>query len=180
MDLTPYIDGLQRDLAASAAPGGPEVIRAAELLGSSIESSARLLLLEALSDAAAEITARLHSATVDVRLRGRQADLTVTEIDDVAEPVAAPTVAEQLADAADQLRAAVRDAGTGDLARVTLRLPEPLKEQVERMAAVEGISVNAWLVRAVATAVGRPPMPPTPPSPHRRGPGRRITGFAQA
>ena len=45
------------------------------------------------------------------------------------------------------------------------------------MAAVEGISVNAWLVRAVATAVGRPPMPPSPP---RRGPGRRITGFAQA
>jgi Ribbon-helix-helix protein, copG family len=140
------------------------------------------LLLEALSDAAAEITARLHSATVDVRLRGRQADLTVTEIDDVAhEPVGhAPTVAEQLAEAADQLRAAVRDAGAGDLARVTLRLPEPLKEQVERMAAVEGISVNAWLVRAVATAIGRPPAPPTPPAPPRRGPGRRITGFAQA
>jgi hypothetical protein len=182
MDLTPYIDGLQRDLAASAAPGGPEVIRAAELLGSSIESSARLLLLEALSDAAAEITARLRSATVDVRLRGRQADLTVTEIDDVADEPAghAPTVAEQLAEAADQLRAAVRDTGAGDLARVTLRLPEPLKEQVERMAAVEGISVNAWLVRAVATAIGRPPTPPTPPSPPRRGPGRRITGFAQA
>ncbi len=181
MDLTPYIDGLQRDLAASAAPGGPEVVRAAELLGSSIESSARLLLLEALSDAAAEITARLRSATVDVRLRGRQADLTVTEIDDVAEPAArAPTVAEQLAEAADQLRTAVRDAAGADLARVTLRLPEPLKEQVERMAAVEGISVNAWLVRAVATAIGRPPTPPTPPSPPRRGPGRRITGFAQA
>jgi hypothetical protein len=167
MDLTPYIDGLQRDLAASAAPGGPEVIRAAELLGSSIESSARLLLLEALSDAAAEITARLHSATVDVRLRGRQADLTVTEIDDVADEPTAPAPP-------------VSDTGAGDLARVTLRLPEPLKEQVERMAAVEGISVNAWLVRAVATAIGRPPTPPTPPSPPRRGPGRRITGFAQA
>ena len=110
MDLTPYIEGLQRDLAASAAPGGPEVIRAAELLGSSIESSARLLLLEALSDAAAEITARLHSATVDALVRGRQADLTVTEIDDVAEPVApGSTVAQQFAEAADQLRAAVRD-----------------------------------------------------------------------
>src|SRR5262249_2754494 len=55
MDLTPYIDGLQRDLAASAAPGGPDVTRAAQLLGGSIEASARLLLLEALSDAAAEI-----------------------------------------------------------------------------------------------------------------------------
>ena len=31
MDLTPYIESLQRDLAASAAPGGAEVTRAAEL-----------------------------------------------------------------------------------------------------------------------------------------------------
>ena len=165
MDLTPYIDGLQRDLAASAAPGGAEVTRAAELLGGSIEASARLCLLEALSDAAAEITARLHSATVDVRLRGREADFKVTEIDHAAEEpaMAAPAAA---------------DTGAGDLARVTLRLPEPLKEQVERAAANEGISVNAWLVRAISGAVsGRPSMSP-PTTTHR--PGRRITGFAQA
>lgn len=181
MDLTPYIDGLQRDLAASAAPGGPEVTRAAELLGSSIEASARLLLLEALTDAAAEITARLRTATVDVRLRGRQADLTVTEIDDVADEPAGPAPAFSVGiREVDDLLARIGFTGAGDLARVTLRLPEPLKEQVERAAAVEGLSVNAWLVRAVATAIGRPPTPPTPPSPPRRGPGRRITGFAQA
>src|SRR5215470_4373953 len=109
MDLTPYIDGLQRDLAASAAPGGPDVTRAAELLGGSIEASARLVLLEALSDAAAEITARLRTATVDVRLRGREADLTVTEIGEAVEETAAPAQA-------------VPDAAAGDLARVTLRL----------------------------------------------------------
>ncbi|HEU0238371.1 MAG TPA: toxin-antitoxin system HicB family antitoxin [Micromonosporaceae bacterium] len=165
MDLTPYIDGLQRDLAASAAPGGPDVARAAELLGGSIEASARLLLLEALSDAAAEITARLRSATVDVRLRGREADLTVTEIVPVTDepPQPAPTTA---------------DTAQGDLARVTLRLPEPLKEQVERAAANEGISVNAWLVRAISAAVGgRGPMHP-PASATRIG--RRLTGYAQA
>src|SRR5262249_55644507 len=93
MDLTPYIDGLQRDLAASAAPGGPDVTRAAELLGGSIEASARLVLLEALSDAAAEITARLRTATVDVQLRGREADLTVTEIGEAVEEPAAPAPA---------------------------------------------------------------------------------------
>ena len=80
MDLTPYIEGLQRDLAATAAPGGPDVTRAAELLTGSIEASARLCLLEALSDAAAEITTKLGTATVDVRLRGREADLIVTEL----------------------------------------------------------------------------------------------------
>jgi HicB family len=170
MDLTPYIDGLQRDLLASAAPGGADVTRAAELLGSSIEASARLCLLEALSDAAAEITARLHTATVDVRLRGREADLTVTEIDDTSEAAEAPVTPPPMAD-------------TGDLARVTLRIPEPLKEQVERAAALEGVSVNAWLVRAIAGAIGgrgpTPPMPPTPPGGSRRGPGRRLTGYAQ-
>jgi len=137
MDLTPYIEGLQRDLAANAAAGGPDVIRAAELLTNSMDASARLCLLEALSEAAAEITSRLASATVDVRLRGREADLTVTEAaTDVSEPVPPMPAPE-----------------TGELARITLRLPEQLKEQAERAAAMEGISVNAWLVRAVAAAL---------------------------
>ena len=62
----------------------------------------------------------------------------------------------------------------GDLTRLTLRMPESLKTHVEQTAAAEGISVNAWLVRAVTAAVQRPKGPP--PS---RG-GKRITGFAQA
>src|SRR4029450_4477116 len=80
MDLTPYLETLRADLAAAAAPGGPETTRAAELLGHSLESSARLALLEALSDAAAEITTRLTDATVEVRLRGREADLVVNSV----------------------------------------------------------------------------------------------------
>src|SRR3954454_9076196 len=80
MDLTPYLETLRSDLAAAAAPGGPETTRAAELLGHSLESSARLALLEALSDAAAEITTRLPDATVEVRLRGREADLVVNQL----------------------------------------------------------------------------------------------------
>jgi hypothetical protein len=165
MDLTPYIEGLQRDLAATAEPGGPDVKRAAELLTGSIEASARLTLLEALSDAAAEITAKLTTATVDVRLRGREADLTVTEVAPAAEPQAAAS-------------ASVPD-GSGELARITLRLPEGLKEQAERAAASEGISVNAWLVRAVAAAVsGRSGSQPPFPGVVRTS--RRLTGYAQA
>ncbi len=165
MDLSPYLDTLRRDLAATAAPGGPEVSRAAELLASSLEASARLCLLEALTDAAAEITAKLGDTSVEVRLRGRGADLVVTEAPPVEPhlpPPPTPTAAE----------------ASADLARITLRLPEPLKEQVERAASAEGISVNAWLVRAIAGAVqsGRPT---PPPSTHHRF-GRRVTGFAQA
>ena len=44
-------------------------------------------------------------------------------------------------------------------ARITLRLPEQLKLQMEAAANREGLSVNAWLVRAVVVALknrGRP------------------------
>jgi hypothetical protein len=156
MDLTPYLEALRADLAASAAPGGTETARAAELLGHSLEASARLALLEALSDAAAEITTRLHDATVEVRLRGREADLVVSRTETEA-PREAPVVD-----------------GGGDLTRLTLRMPEALKTHVEQTAAAEGISVNAWLVRAVTAAVQRPVGPPPPTG------GKRITGFAQA
>ncbi|GIE74475.1 hypothetical protein Aph02nite_04250 [Actinoplanes philippinensis] len=155
MDLTPYLEGLRADLAAVAAPAGPDTVRAADLLGGALESSARLALLEALSDAAAEITTRLSGPVVEVRLRGREADLVVTG----AEPETPPSPP------------AFTDTG-GDLARLTLRMPESLKTHVEQTAAAEGISVNAWLVRAVTSAI----------DPGRsKGPGsRRVTGFFQA
>jgi hypothetical protein len=155
MDLTPYLDGLRADLAAVAAPAGPDTVRAADLLGGALESSARLALLEALSDAAAEITTRLGGPVVEVRLRGREADLVVTGATPEPPPPPAP----------------LPDTG-GDLARLTLRMPESLKTHVEQTAAAEGVSVNAWLVRAVTTAI----------NPSRPGTweGRRVTGFFQA
>ena len=156
MDLAPYVDTLRADLAAAAAPGGADTARTADLLSHALEASARLTLLEALSDAAAEITTRLRDASVEVRLRGREADFVVSH--------SAPTAAEPVSEAP------VADGG--DLARLTLRMPEALKAHVEQTAAAEGISVNAWLVRAVTAAVNRPPVPPRS--------SQRITGFAQA
>ena len=90
MELAPYLDGLRRDLAAAAAPGGDDVARAADLLGGSLESSARMCLLEALSDAAAEITTKLDGGSVEVRLRGREAQFVVTAGREPGAAVAAP------------------------------------------------------------------------------------------
>lgn len=177
MELTPYLEGLRRDLAAAAAPGGPGIQQAANLLAGSLEASARLFLLEALSDAAAEITSRLSESAepagrvnVEVRLRGRDAQLVISEPSPTpAAPAPAPPT--EIPD-------------SGDLARITLRLPEHLKEAVERLAAAESISTNAWLVRAIAQMVGGAPTPNPPPSgptpPGRGRLGRRITGYAQA
>jgi predicted HicB family RNase H-like nuclease len=154
MELTPYLETLHRDLAAAAAVGG-------DVLGSAVESSGRLCLLEALSDAAAEITTKLESTSVEVRLRGREAQFVVAHDGAPASAEPAPPIDAE-----------------GDLARVTLRLPESLKEAVEAAAAAASISVNAWLVRAITTAVnGPPPARPTRP-PGRTG--RRYTGYAQA
>jgi hypothetical protein len=170
MELTPYLEGLRRDLTAAAAAGGPDVVQAGDLLAGSLESSMRLCLLEALSDAAAEITTKLSHTSVDVRLRGREAQFVVTE-SEAASPAAGP--------AASTGGPAAEDAG--DITRITLRLPEQLKEAVERAAAAETISVNAWLVRAIAAMLADPggPGPRTPP-PGRGRMGRRVTGFAQA
>lgn len=178
MELTTYLEGLRRDLTAVAAPGGPEVSRAAELLTGSLEAATRLTLLELLSDAAAEITTKLRDTTVEVNLRGRDAQFVVTE-------AAAP--AQQAPPTAPTGEAAV-DAESGDLVRITLRLPEGLKDAVERLAAAEAISVNAWLVRAIGQLVSggqfgpRFPGPPSgfPEPPGRGRMGRRLTGFAQA
>jgi hypothetical protein len=160
MDLTPYLESLRADLAAAAAPGGPETTRAAELLGHSLEASARLALLEALSDAAAEITTRLTDASVEVRLRGREADLVVNQEETSPPESAAPAPAVD----------------GGDLTRLTLRMPESLKAHVEQVAAAEGISVNAWLVRAVAAAIRFPSGPPARPA----KPGKSLKGYFQA
>ncbi|GAA2716862.1 hypothetical protein [Actinoplanes palleronii] len=169
MDLTPYLEGLRADLAATAAPGGPEILRAAELLSHSLEPSARLALLEALSDAAAEITTRLTDATVEVRLRGRDADLVVTRIAAPAPDLTEPAVPDL----------PLPPVEGGDLARLTLRMPEALKTHVEQTAAAEGVSVNAWLVRAVTTAITPRPATPVPPVGGAWS-GKRVTGYFQA
>jgi hypothetical protein len=179
MDLTLYLDGLRRDLVAAASPGGADVARAADLLGGALEPSARLCLLEALSDAAAEITTKLAHGSVEVRLRGRETQFVVTESEPPA-PVAPPTPAGPAGSQPAQ------DAESGDIARITLRLPEGLKDAVERAAAADGISANAWLVRAIAHTVTWPPgpgfFPPGPGffPPGRGRLGRRVTGYARS
>jgi hypothetical protein len=180
MDIAPFVEGLRRDLAAAAAPGGQEVARAAELLAGSIDAAARLALLDALAEAADEVTTKLHSASVELRLRGREPELVVTEhLPQSPEPPAPHTPPH-----APGGPATSGDA-SGDVTRITLRLAEGLKDAVERSAASEGISVNAWLVRVIGAAVagGSAPRgnPPggwgTPPG---RGSSRHITGYGRA
>jgi predicted HicB family RNase H-like nuclease len=159
MELTPYLENLQRDVAAAAAAGG-------ELLGSTIQASGRLCLLEALSDAAAEITTKLESASVEVRLHGREAQFVVAHRDVIAGSSPASTEPGPAVDV------------DGDIARITLRLPESIKEAVEAAAATATMSVNGWLVRAISAALAGPS--PARPADMPERSKRRFTGYAQA
>jgi hypothetical protein len=139
MDLQPYVDRVRHELEVAAATGGPDAESLAERLTAPLDSAIRLALLEALSDAAQEITREMAPGSVDVRLRGRDPEFTVRpSVRDEPEPIAPAPEAD----------------GDGGTWRVTLRVPESLRSPVDAAARAEGLSMNAWLVRAVASALG--------------------------
>src|SRR6478736_2497305 len=78
MELRPYIDALRHELAVTAAAGGDEARELADRLTAPLESAVRLALLDALSEAAAEITRDLAPGSVDLRLRHREPTFVVT------------------------------------------------------------------------------------------------------
>ncbi len=149
MDLTPYVDHLRRELAVSAEAGGDEARALAERLSAPLESAARLTLLNVLSAAMGEVTRELAPGSVDVRLRGLDPEFVVTPppapepVREAQEAVAAPVAAVPSAAEADD----------GAMVRINLRLPAHLKGRAESAAAAEGLSVNAWLVRAVSVSL---------------------------
>ncbi|MBV7246203.1 toxin-antitoxin system HicB family antitoxin [Streptomyces sp. MW-W600-10] len=147
MDLTPYVDHLRRELAVSAEAGGDEARALAERLSAPLESAARLTLLNVLSAAMGEVTRELAPGSVDVRLRGLDPEFVVTP-----PPAPEPVREAQEAVAASAVPSAA-EADDGTMVRINLRLPAHLKGRAESAAAAEGLSVNAWLVRAVSVSL---------------------------
>lgn len=169
MQLSPYVEELRASLLAAAQHGENEHREIIDRLLGSLDSSARLVLLEALSAAADELTGELAPASVEVRLRGLDPEFVVT-----TPPAPRETEPDLAAPAAGQPGGETDDGGT---TRTTLRLPEQLKQRVEEAAAREGLSVNSWLVRAVGAALGSPPGG-TRPAPRGPSSGQRLTGWA--
>ena len=91
---------------------------------------------------------------IEVRLAGRDPELVSIEEEEESE------------------RAQTASADDAFSARITLRLPEGLKAQLEVAANLEGTSVNAWVVRALQRGL----------EPRTRSvrTGRRLSGYADS
>ncbi|MFE7040855.1 hypothetical protein ACFU9X_15825 [Streptomyces atratus] len=172
MDLTPYVDTLRRELAVAAEAGGDEARELAERLTAPLESATRLTMLNVLSAAMDEITRELAPGSVDVRLRGLDPDFVVT-----LPPTDGGTMETAAAPVEPFKAAAPADGDEGGTARVNLRLPAHLKARAEEAAGREGLSVNAWLVRAVSAAVEGGTRPRTTEKTHTIG--QSITGWVR-
>ncbi|MEU0686006.1 hypothetical protein [Streptomyces uncialis] len=175
MDLTPYVETLRRELAVAAEAGGDEARALAERLTAPLESATRLTLLNVLSAAAGEITSELAPGSVDVRLRGLDPDFVVVlpQHEERTAPHEARAPAPLPAPAP-----ASADTDEGGTARVNLRLPAHLKARAEEAASREGLSVNAWLVRAVSAAADGGATRSRPPE-RSRTVGQSFTGWVR-
>ena len=169
MDLTPYIHGLQDGIARAADSGDDESRAIAERLAAPMESEIRLALLAALSAAAAEITRELAPGSVEVRLRGTDPEFVVNAAATI------PTEADSDTARQSWLPAEGEDA---TMTRINLRLPQDLKDRVESSARHAGLSVNAWLVRAAAAALGGGEATAVASRSRPRG-GDRYTGWVR-
>jgi hypothetical protein len=182
MDLRPYVENVQRQLAVTAEAGGEEARALAERLIAPLDAGIRLTLLDVLAVAADEITCELAPGSVEVRLRGREPEFVVT-------PPPVDVSADELAYGGDDTSPSARpvtgvappasvEGDEGAMSRINLRMPEHFKARIEHAAGSEGLSVNAWLVRAAAAALERT-------DPDRRREGRaphgaqRYTGWAR-
>lgn len=147
-----HIDAIKRDLLGVVAALGDEA--AAEQwrrVADAAEPAIRLRVIDLLSEAALSLNGQLSAGHVEVRLAGRDPELVYVDEPEAPEPPPAP--------------------GDDLSARITLRLPEGLKASLEVAASREGVSTNAWIVRALARALE--------PRGARRSPNR-LQGFARS
>jgi len=153
MQIDGYVQALREDLARVAAVGDESTARSAQLLSVALEAALGRRLLEALGEAALELSGQLDSGRIEVRFAGGDPELVY-----VRDEEEAPSAAD-----------AAEEAFT---ARITLRLPESLKTRLDAAASLHGVSVNTWLVRALQHALE--------PRPSSGGNRRRLTGYGRS
>ena len=150
MQIEGYVQALREDLVRIAAVGDESTARAAELIAMALESSVGRRFQEALGEAALELSGQLESGRIEVRVAGGDPELVyVADEEATAEP-----------------------ADEAFTARITLRLPESLKNRLVALAGAHGLSVNTLIVQVLS----RGAEPRTPSGGNRR----RLTGYGRS
>ncbi|HUW77595.1 MAG TPA: hypothetical protein VMV52_02455 [Candidatus Nanopelagicaceae bacterium] len=120
---------IRLDLGALGHLGGPDLEQAVERLAEPFELALKTRLLETFTLLVGELNIDLPDGRVDVRLDGDSVSLVF---------LANPEVPTQVRESREELDA-----------RVTLRMPEPLKLRMESAAASDRVSVNSWLLQVI-------------------------------
>jgi len=150
MQLEPHIEGLRGEIQRLASLGDEQAAAAAARLSDALGPTLSLRLLGLLSDAALEVSSQLPSGHVELRLAGQEPSLVY--VGEEATAQAAP-------------------AEDGLTARITLRLPDSLKSSLESAASQEGVSLNTWIVKALARGLSIAAASRI---------GSRLTGYGQS
>lgn len=196
MQLEPFVRQLRQDLVAATDSASPEVAEAAGRLTRSLEPALRLVLLDAIGSAVAEMNGALAErtdalgalVTADIRLRGRDPEvvLDVTGLGAAEQEAGRHVSADEPVDAGQPFE--VDD--DGNVTRVTLRLPEGLKSMIDSAAGVAGTSLNSYVARTLADALrgglsspsapfGSAAPPPPPGAPGGRRSGSKVRGWVR-
>lgn len=152
MQIDGTIQALREDLARIAAVGDESTARAAGLLAVALDAAVRQRLIEALGEAALELSAQLDDGRIEVRYAGADPELVFVREESEVPQAPASTDTELTA-------------------RITLRLPDSLKQRIEDAASRELVSVNTWIVQALVRNAS---------APARRSSGRRLTGYGRS
>jgi hypothetical protein len=152
MRIAAVVADLAADLADLGALGDEATADAARRLAAAMQGPMTARLLEILGQAAAELDASLPGGHVEVRLVGGDAELVVV---DRGAPEETPEIELE---------------GETD-ARITLRLPSPLKLRLEAASGREGVSLNAYIVRVLGNQSRGDRSPKV---------GRRMSGYGRS
>lgn len=167
MNLDPYLSAVLTDLDRATSLADEQTRQVAAKVASVVEPALRLAMVHALSDAAAGITSELTDTAVVVTMEGRDPVLSVHRtraVPPVPPTPPTPSPPEPQPEAED-----------GETARVTVRLPQSLKAQLDRLAVEDDLSLNTWVVRALRRAVTTDAAGPDPLPTQS---ARRVTGWA--
>src|SRR6187551_3461083 len=132
MDLSPYVESVRAGVVNASSLADEQTQHVAARIGTAIESSTRLALIQALSDATGTISAELAPSSVELRMVGGDPEFVVSLQTSETEPTLLMPESEEPGE--DSAAAEALDAEDEPVARITLRLPQSVKARVDDMA----------------------------------------------